>query len=317
MFAVQKIGILSLAAGTLLSLSAYAQGYQQPSGSYAPQMQQQMPSPQQGFGQQPMPMGQTMQMMHTQLKNEFSALEERVRRVERALIRLDRRMQLIERNELTRMEEGKVSLKSSPSASPKAQYQPVALRQEGRQTQAVTAQQRLAAPVQRRQLVSAGENRRHYPQPVARNLALASSPFARSHGAAEFKPASLAVSQQPQRVTASLQRKPQIPSLADEKKDQVPERESLAIWTVNYQVRKVWPERSELAESGDIVKALRSGKPAALFARGAQPASREFRERVRAISKYLGQVTERDDVPIASMPAEHLDEETIEIIATR
>jgi hypothetical protein len=115
---------------------------------------------------------------------------------------------------------------------------------------------------------------------------------------------------------AGLQKK-RLPSLADEKSRQTKDDAGLAVWTVRYEQGKVWPARAQLPGSREVVSTLRDGRPVALYARGAQPTSKEFRERVRALSRYLSKVADMENVPISTLPADHLDADTIEIFATR
>jgi hypothetical protein len=94
----------------------------------------------------------------------------------------------------------------------------------------------------------------------------------------------------------------------------------VAIWTVRYDADKIWPERDQLPSSRDVVEALRrsgSGNGTlTLYARGKNANAVEFRERVKALSRYLSKVSSLDSVPIAAMAAPHLDDQTIEILAT-
>lgn len=250
------------------------------------QQQQYVASPQVSF--QPSP----------QVMSQINGLQERVRRVERAMIRLDRRMQLIERNELSRM--SKHHMQGESTTAPSGMFQPMSY----------TPKQ--AVPVQQPQA-----NNAYTPRTM---------PFQRN---ATFQPVSMGGNDG--RITSSLQVAPQkvaynkpassnafagMPSLAD-KKDSGPKTDSVSVWTIRYEEEKVWPAREELKESHSVVQALRGDEPVALFARGARPASREFRERVRAVSKYLSKVSDLENVPIASMPAKYLDDDTIEILATK
>lgn len=91
----------------------------------------------------------------------------------------------------------------------------------------------------------------------------------------------------------------------------------LAVWTITYAGDKMWPERDQLPFSRDVVEALRSGQQVNVFARGKFTQAVEFRERVKALSRYLGKVSSLESVPISAIPANHLDQDTIEIFATR
>ena len=106
-----------------------------------------------------------------------------------------------------------------------------------------------------------------------------------------------------------------LPSLADG--PAAAARGEVAIWAITYPSQdKVWPERDQLAASRQVVEALRQGEVYTVYARGNRPSSKVFRERVRALSRYLGRVAGQESVPIASLPAEHLGDDTIEIMVT-
>ncbi|MBI1363775.1 MAG: hypothetical protein GC134_07295 [Proteobacteria bacterium] len=241
------------------------------------------------------------QMMAGRAISEVNSLDERVRRVERAMIRLDRRMQVIERNELARI--------SSLGESTEGGIQPTGY--------GVVSEQ--------------GTNFTQVTSPFARGAAASTRgvqqlPVASFQQVAHNMPAQEVITSTLQPAPAmakplTQQAAPQsfgLPSLADKEPKVKEEAEaSVAIWTVKYEDRKVWPSRDQLSSSRTVVEALRDDKPVALFARGARPASKEFRERVRAISRYLGRVSNVASVPIASMPADHLDENTIEIVVAR
>ena len=112
-----------------------------------------------------------------------------------------------------------------------------------------------------------------------------------------------------QNVIASL------PSLADT--SAAMQEKDVSIWTIEYTENKIWPTRDQLAESKGVVDLLKSETPVAVFARGANPSSKEFRERVRALSRYLGKVSNSQDVAIAAMPANHLNTDTIELLVAK
>ena len=82
-----------------------------------------------------------------------------------------------------------------------------------------------------------------------------------------------------------------------------------------------WPDRTQLPSSRDVVESLRqsgalNNGTVTLYARGKNANAVEFRERVKALSRYLSKVSSLDSVPIAAMPAPHLDDQTIEILVT-
>lgn len=233
------------------------------------------------------------------MQADMMKLGERLERVERALLRLDRRMQLVERNELSRMGEGQTS-----------EAQPQTYGMDGQPAPAMASD--MQAP-------SYGNN----VQPVAAQggneggitSALQAAPGAPASG---YLP-----------VTASATQAGGagggLPSLADPEPSMGrasagQPQPDLAIWTVRYQPSKIWPDRAELPGSRDVVQALlqgnSSGKSLTLFARGNKPTSIAFRDRVKALSRYLSKVSSRDSVPIATLAAPHLDEDTIEIFAS-
>lgn len=235
--------------------------------------------------------------------NKVNTLIERVRRVERAMLRLDRRMQLIERNELSRMSNGVMGGESSDNNGMVPQqggFQPMSYKSNQQQKQL----QRL---------------------PVVKRPYATQTPASNRAG---YRP----VSYQDDQVTSSLgvarktmqtsnaQKSPfsGMPSIADKPSgSNDAESGSVSIWTINYESGKVWPGREQLTSSRDVINALSGKKPAAIYARGVKPSSKEFRERVRAVSKYLSKVTNAKNVPIASMPAKHMAQNTIEIIVTK
>lgn len=229
-----------------------------------------------------------------QQKSEMSKLSERVRRVERAMIRLDTRMKLVERNELARFSANQQQ--SVPMLNQQAGFKPTSF----------TTTNDIV------------------------NFAKINSPFAK-----RVQPAYAAASMQSKLVTSSLQIAPKpvmamqpqhqlasannviasLPSLADTTAAQ--EEKDVSIWTIEYSENKIWPTRDQLAESKSVVDLLRGQTPVAVFARGANPSSKEFRERVRALSRYLGKVAQSQDVAIAAMPANHLDADTIEVLVAK
>ncbi len=275
--------------------------YAQPQGQQ--QMPQQMPFAQQGqnpYAQQSFnaPAPSTVEELNDPLMGEMGALRDRVTRVERALIRLDRRVQLLERNELGRMTGDQTSM------APASQNAPLQSTEIGR---AAPAPQAMSTPR------------------AAQSFAMKASPYG------QVRPVAYPQAQS-QGITSTLQAAPRpaarqmaaqqqsafqgLPSLADDTEKQA-QRGDIAIWTVSYSGGKVWPERQELAASRDVVEALRSGQPVAIFARGQRPNSKEFRDRVQALSRYLSKVANMEQVPISTLPADHLAADTIEIVTTR
>ena len=243
----------------------------------------------------PFGMTQSVQMMHSQTMSSVSNLKERVRRVERAMIRLDRRMQLIERNELGRMSGG---MGESGQGQGEELYQPMSFVPDVGLTFGAAPQAQGLNPAQ---VAGMGSGF----QPVAHRQA----PTMGSVISSSLQPAPSAPSAAPAFAN-------KLPSLADSGNRKTVGDSSVAIWTVNYQENKIWPEREQLPASRDVVEMLRQDEPVTLFARGMRPTSKEFRERVRAISRYLSRVSSREQVAISAMPADHLKDDTIEIVAT-
>lgn len=272
----------------------------------------------------PEPVQQPQYVTSPRVTAELNGLQERVRRVERAMIRLDRRMQLIERNELSRMSSEHMSGEGTAPVS--GMFQPMSYKDEGNTSGAtslpygagLTPTQ--SAPVKMPSLGGASSmNTPARMMPFQRNATLQQVSMNTNPGlitsSLQVAPKTVAYNGSSSYEKGSSPRLSGLPSLAD-KKDE-PKTDSVFIWTIRYEDEKIWPERSELKDSGSVIQALRAGEPVALFARGARPASKEFRERVRAVSKYLSKVSEVENVPIASMPAKYLDEDTIEILATK
>lgn len=216
------------------------------------------------------------------LTAENTQLKDRLQRVERAMLRLDRRMQLVERNELGRMGSG----------TPSGQV-------------SMTMQEEQQA-MQTMEIGPSGQMPQGYAggfQPVSAEITSGLQAASRSaQGATPVRLASNSGA---------------LPSLADVEPavGREPKNEDIAIWTVKYEPEKVWPDRAQLPASREVVEALREGKPVTVFARGSKPNSVEFRDRVKAISRYLGKVSSVESVAIAAMPAPHLDDDTIEIFA--
>jgi hypothetical protein len=227
------------------------------------------------------------------LQNEVAKLEDRLQRVEKAALRLDRRMQLVERNELSKMNTAANDDDSAPRAA-----------DAGDTNGAGVADNDEGAPTS----IKVSGPRAGYGdgfQPVSTPITSALQAAPRPEAARE--------PQAPAQVASN-----QLPSLADPAttSSRVPDAgDKLAIWTVHYNNDKVWPDRDQLPSSRDVVTLLREGGKATLFARGAQPNSREFRERVKALSRYLAKVSSLDSVPIAALSAPHLDGDTIEVFA--
>ncbi len=273
-----------------------------------------------------------------QTNQEVVSLRDRVRRVERAMIRLDRRMQLVERNELARITALQELKQKVSSVDEETMQKSTNQLKEDIAASFKKASLQQAPQQQAKSLVSRSNEATQENMP---RIAMQTSPFAR--GAAvqarrmtpmNFQPVAYqpTVAKPATQIGAPAQqmKKPSVigvkmpvnalPSLADSPRNEAENTEAQAgvsFWTVNYAREKVWPERDQLAGSRSVVEALRSDEKAVIFARGADTTSRKFRERVRALSRYLGRVANVDQVPISSMPADHLDSNTIEVIVSR
>jgi hypothetical protein len=228
-------------------------------------------------------------------------LKQRLDRIEQALLRLDRRMQLVERNELGRM----------GGANPPSQPLPV-YDQVSEILPAVTP---LAQTVrQTMQTDNWGS------EPIQQNglpaLAQAAIPAAAPTYAEGFAP----VSQVDTTIRGTLQAAPRLPSLADATataQGRIPQSAgNMAVWTVRYEPEKVWPDRTQLPGSKSVVELLRKSETVTLVARGPKPTSPEFQERVRALSRYLAKVAALETVPISTLATPQLDGDTIELLAT-
>ncbi|MCP4354909.1 MAG: hypothetical protein GY793_04615 [Proteobacteria bacterium] len=228
--------------------------------------------------------------------SQFTAqLAERVRLVERAMIRLDGRMRLIERNELARFTASQQQ--ESNKMNQQARLYPTSFN-----------------PNPSNDLV---------------NFARFNSPFTKrtpfNYTATSLQPgvitSSLQIAPKPQMMNPNAQlasagnTMTSLPSLAD--KTAMMQEKDVSIWTIEYSSNKIWPTRDQLSRSQEVVNLLRGAEPVAIFARGANPSSKEFRERVRALSRYLGKVADSQNVAIATMPASHLDSDTIEVLVTK
>lgn len=219
-------------------------------------------------------------------------LKERLERVEKAMLRLDRRMQLVERNELSRMNGQTSSLGKVPAPM------------------AVSAN--VSEEDEAMRALGLGEVSGYRPV-ASRNEAITSAlQAAPSLAAADIG----APRAEPVRIAS----RGGLPSLADParpaSRDLKAGQQDVAIWTVRYESGKIWPERQQLPASRDVVDVLRENGKANIYARGKNASAVEFRERVKALSRYLSKVSSLDTVPIAAMAAPHLDDETIEIVVT-
>lgn len=306
---VGQLFLFQVGAGTALSvvLTGVAMGqsmydypgspqtYQQPHANQQQVQWQPQLSPPPGPGGEVMASQNPADMYFTpaqdqpamnKLISDLMAFRGRLERVERAMIRLDRRMQLVERREMERMGGAMPSLDQQSTLSPQRSYADTV------PTQQVNPYRGNFKPVAYQAAPST------VPQPVTSSL----QPAAPLH-----------TQQQLARLNTQASA---LPSLADETPRQKAGAD-IAIWTINYEEDKIWPGRDQLAASREVVSALRSDEPVALFARGASPNSKEFRERVKAISKYLGKVADVEQVAIAALESSNLDDQTLEIFVTK
>lgn len=232
-----------------------------------------------------------------------NALKERLERVEKAMLRLDRRMQLVERGELSRMSSGAGPDQHASLSVPA----PTAQRSYTAEEDQTAMNQLEIGPAQGGAAQSRGETE------VTRVAAQVDD----SSYQGDFRPVSADTT-----IRSPLQAAPprQLASLADTSPaaGRKPQAASdVAVWTVRYDADKVWPDRAQLPLSRDVVEALRAGSNnVTLFARGPNPNGTQFRERVKALSRYLAKVTSQDTVPIAALPSPQMDANTIEILAT-
>jgi hypothetical protein len=237
------------------------------------------------------------------LEGGQNQLRERLDQVEKALLRLDRRMQLVERNELSRMGDAQ---SAAPNTLP-----PLASGADGGFQNAPAAA--LAAAPAPRSLVGVPQDEAlgAFQTVSAAGAGIISSPLQAAPRPQAWQPAPAS-----ERVSGGL------PSLADPEPaaGRAPtgtgEVRDVAIWTVRYEPEKVWPDRQQLPSSRDMVEALRERGALTIYARGPNPNAITFRNRVAALSRYLAKVSSQDTVPIATLSAPHLDADTIELLAT-
>ena len=236
-------------------------------------------------------------------------LKERLERVEKAMLRLDRRMQLVERNELNRMGSPAQTSQNDMNGS-EEQIAMRALNLGPTQSGSMSVNANTGSDSNYRPVASRNETITSALQAAP---SLSSSRFDSSNSYATAGGAPVQVAS-----------RNGLPSLADPAP--VASRSiqqgnmDVAIWTVKYDSDKIWPDREQLPASRDVVEALRRSGAGngtlTLYARGKNANGVEFRERVKALSRYLSKVSSLDSVPIAAMGAPHLDDQTIEILAT-
>lgn len=238
------------------------------------------------------------------LEGSQSQLRERLDQVEKALLRLDRRMQLVERNELSRMGEAHAAV---PSTLP-----PLAAASQGVGEMSAPTAALAAAPEPRGFVgIPLEESLGSFQTVSAAGSGVISSPLQAAPRAQVWQPS-----------LASGRPAGGLPSLADPEPAAgrpptgTSAMKDVAIWTVRYEPEKVWPDREQLPSSRDMVEALRERGVLTIYARGPNPNAITFRNRVAALSRYLAKVSSQDTVPIATLSAPHLDTDTIELLAT-
>jgi hypothetical protein len=287
---------------SLISLATLTSGCQTASTAYAP------PYPAYDYSAiapaagAPHPIPQVMPQQHGYAPAPYQAIEattlelkERLERIEKAMLRLDRRMQLVERNELNRM-----GAPQQTSQSNFTQTTEVAMSDEQAAMRALN--------------IGPGEYDAGFRPVSSRSEGITSA----LQAAPSLKSADIYSPGTPVQIAS----RNGLPSLADPAP--TPSRSiqsgnaQVAIWTVKYEPSKIWPERTQLPASREVVEALRDtgSSKLTLYARGKNANAVEFRERVKALSRYLSKVSSLDSVPIAAMAAPHMDDETIEILAT-
>ncbi|MBI1308544.1 MAG: hypothetical protein GC129_01620 [Proteobacteria bacterium] len=279
------------AAQPYAAAEATQPAYAAPAMQAAPQM-----SPQAGMQGYMVPAGYPS-YIEQQLQKSMSDTQERLDRVEKAMLRLDRRMQLVERNELHRMGD------AGDDTSRVSTYQPAST------GGSVPGSMEERSAMQSLGIGPAGA-------PPAESYMPASSPAGYQSG---FRPVG---NDEPATITSPLQAAPQqLASLADSPTPSTGARpaaaSNVAVWTIRYGAGDdIWPSRDDLPASRDVVEALRNNTNVTLFARGPNPNGTKFRERVKAISRYLAKVSSLDTVPIAALPSPQMGGDTIEILAT-
>jgi hypothetical protein len=248
---------------------------------------------------------------------EMQVLRERLKRAERAMLRLDKRMQLLERNELSRI--SGMEMNGAGTQAPSGMFQPMSYSETSSHLSgsATPLGMNSFQPVEPNAMLQNGHSAYSETQgfsgaalrPVGYNLPNDGMVRASLQAA----PAQVQAAQ----TTTMASRTPRLPSLADDQGSDQDADKSIAVWSIAYEVGKVWPEKAQLAQSRDVIEAIRNSETTTVYARGEKPNSREFRDRVRAVSKYLSKVSNVESVPIASMPADHLGGDVVEIMVVR
>ncbi len=246
-------------------------------------------------GMMPMPQGYPLPALNVAQDPAVLDLKQRLDRAEQALLRLDRRMQLVERNELGRM--GGLGSAIGPTLS--SQVAPL-----------------VAAPQVAAVSFEAAPGSMNEERTLAAMASMGQNLYQQG-----IQPVS---SPRDTTIRGSLQAAPTtlggaLPSLADPRNNSQPIPNSagqIAIWTVRYEPEKIWPDRDQLPDSRIVVDALRQSRTLTVVARGPNTKSSVFQERVRALSRYLAKVASLDTVPISTLATPGLDANTIEILAT-
>lgn len=288
---------------------AYASPYTEQAQAPVPNMQQ-VTSPAQ-YVQQPMTQQQNIPLQ------EIQVLQERLKRAERAMLRLDKRMQLLERNELSRI--SNMEMNGAGTQSPSGMFQPMSYSETPSQSSGsasplgMNSYQPVEPSVMLQNDHTGYSETQGFSGVALRPVGYTLPNDGKVTSSLQAAPAQ--VSQQQQHVLAS--RSPRLPSLADDTSDNSADDKSIAVWSIAYEAGKVWPEKAQLAGSRDVIEAIRNSDTLTVYARGDKPNSREFRDRVRAVSKYLSKVANVESVPIASMPSTHLGGDVVEIMVVR
>ncbi len=249
-----------------------------------------------------------LQQLQSSQEATNMALKERLERIEKALLRLDRRMQLVEQNELSRM---------SGVVAPGTEGATIGNMEPDQESARRGAN--LAIPSVHSGAMAMKSLDRS-------TIALVAPSGGGAGPEVGYQDGFVPVSQDEEVKTvinSPLQagtRLAGLPSLADPRQAEgrtAANTRNVAIWTVKYDPNKIWPDRNQLPSSRTVVDMIRNQGYSGVFARGANPGSPEFQERVKALSRYLSKVSSLDSLPISALPSPGLDPNTIELLVTR
>ncbi len=256
-------------------------------------------------------------MDHSAPLAELQVLRERLKRAERAMLRLDKRMQLLERNELSRI--SGMEMNGAGTQAPSGMFQPMSYSETSSHVSGSASPLGVNSfqPVEPNAMLQNG-HRGYDEQQGFSGAALRPVGYNLPNDGMVTSSLQAAPAQVSGQQTATLaSRTPRLPSLADADTGSGEADKSIAVWSIAYEAGKVWPEKAQLTQSRDVIEAIRNSEQVTVYARGGKPNSREFRDRVRAVSKYLSKVSNVESVPIASMPADHLGGDVVEIMVVR